>query len=112
MGEICQPVIVKTLQIWYLTSNKKELKKILKTAKNTGKVCQFEKVGTMVVTPRPEENSLTSNLGMGTMEILPVTLRKLFVISKFRLFSRNDGRKCQGQLGDLTLHLILYFAAI
>ena len=27
--DICQPVIVKTLQIWYNTLNKKELQKIL-----------------------------------------------------------------------------------
>ena len=42
--EIGQPVIVKTLQIWYYTLNKKS------TLKNTGKVreiCQSEKVGTM-----------------------------------------------------------------
>ena len=37
--EIWQPVIVKTLQIWYHTLNKKRtLKKYWKTAKNTGKV--------------------------------------------------------------------------
>ena len=51
--EICQPVIVKTLQIWYHTLNKKKnFKKYWKTAKNTGKVreiCQSEKVGTMRV---------------------------------------------------------------
>ena len=41
--EICQAVIVETLQIWYHTLNKK------RTLKNTGKVreiCQSEKVGT------------------------------------------------------------------
>ena len=49
--EICQLVIVKTLQIWYHTSNKKNnVKNTGKLQKNTGKVreiCQSEKVGTM-----------------------------------------------------------------
>ena len=49
--EICQPVIVKTLQIWYHTlSKKRTFKKYWKTVKNTGKVgeiCQSEKVGAM-----------------------------------------------------------------
>ena len=37
--EICKPVIVKTMQIWYLTLNKKNnFKKFWKTTKNTGKV--------------------------------------------------------------------------
>ena len=42
--EICQPVM-KTLQIWYHTLNKK------RTVKNTGKgreICHSEKVGIMV----------------------------------------------------------------
>ena len=36
--EICQPVIVKTLQIWYHTLNKNRTLKILENDKNTGKV--------------------------------------------------------------------------
>ena len=51
--EICQPVMVKTLQIWYHTLNKKKtLKNTGKLQKNTGKVreiCLSEKVGTMNV---------------------------------------------------------------
>ena len=53
--EICQPVIVKTLQIWYHTLNKKKtLKNTGKLQKNTGKVreiCQSKKVGTMMCSP-------------------------------------------------------------
>ena len=48
--EICQPVIVKTLQIWYHTLNKKEVCKILENCKKYWKsqgICQSEKVGTM-----------------------------------------------------------------
>ena len=48
VGEIYQAVIVKTMQIWYHTLNKK----YWKTAKNTGKVweiCQSEKVGTVTL---------------------------------------------------------------
>ena len=49
--EICQPVIVKTLQIWYQTLNKKELQKYWKTEKileKSGKFVSQIKVGTMV----------------------------------------------------------------
>ena len=43
--EICQLVIVKTLQIWYHTLNKKKnFKKYWKSRE----ICQSEKVGTMV----------------------------------------------------------------
>ena len=49
--ENCRPVIVRTLQIWYHTLNKKRTLKILEKFKtNTGKVrkiCQSEKGGTM-----------------------------------------------------------------
>ena len=50
--EICQPVMVKTLQIQYHSLNLKNNLKYRKTAKTTGKVgeiCQCEKVGTMVM---------------------------------------------------------------
>ena len=55
VGEICHPVIVKTLQIWYHTLNKKKnfkntgncQKKKKKNAGKVRKICQSEKVGTM-----------------------------------------------------------------
>ena len=42
--EICQPVIVKTLQIWYHTLNKK---RTLKNAGKVGEICQSKTVETM-----------------------------------------------------------------
>ena len=50
--KICQPVSVKTMQIWYHTLNKKRNFKIYwETGKNTGKlreICQSEKSGNHV----------------------------------------------------------------
>ena len=37
VGDICQPVVVKTIQMWYNTIKTKKLYKYWNTAKNTGK---------------------------------------------------------------------------
>ena len=49
VGQICQPVIVKTLQIWYHTLNKK------RTLKNTGKLQKILERSGKFVSPRKWE---------------------------------------------------------